>query len=85
MSTTVFLITAFSMFGTILGVFAMKYWSDAHQARSKAAATEAYQDLAQKAVTTQGQIALSLSTVQSDLAQIGARLASVEKVLKEVG
>ena len=85
MSSTVFFTTTCLVLGAILLSLAMKYLSAAYQARARIASDNAYQDLAQKAVTAQGQIALTLSTLQSDLSQVAARLASVEKMLKEVG
>ncbi len=70
---------------TILLVFGMKYFSAASQARSRLANENAYRELAQKAVAVQSGNAASLSAIQAELAQIGTRLAAVEKILKEVG
>ena len=85
MTTTLYLLTLTLPLATILIVFGMRYYAAVQQARERLAEDNAYQDLAQKAVTAQGQIALTLSTVQSDLSQVAGRLASVEKMLKEVG
>jgi hypothetical protein len=70
--------------GTILVIFAMKYISAAHQARSRALGEQAYRDLAEKAATVQTQSAASLSAMQVGLSEINVRLAAVEKILKAV-
>jgi hypothetical protein len=74
-----------SLFGTILVVFAMKYFSAAYQARQKAKGDEAYREIAQTAAAAQTETAASLSAMKTDLTAINTRLASVEKILKEVG
>jgi hypothetical protein len=73
------------VFGTIILVFAMKYFSAAYQARAKARADEAYRDLAQRAAAAQSESAASLTAMKSELAAINARLTAVEKILKDVG
>ena len=73
------------LFGTVLIIFAMKYISAAaFQARSRARSDDAYRELAEKAATVQAQSATSLSAMQTDLSEINARLAAVEKILKAV-
>ena len=85
MSTSVFCFTICAFVVTILIVAAMRYLSATNSARSKATSGEAYQELAQKAVAAQAEAAASISTLQRDLSDVGARLASVEKMLKDVG
>ena len=79
-----YLISLGLIFGTILAIFGMKYWSATQSARAKIAGEEGYRKLAADAVTAQSGNAATLCAIQSELAQIGTRLASVEKILKEV-
>jgi hypothetical protein len=74
-----------AVFGTILVVFAMKYFSAAYQARQKAKGDEAYRAIAQGAAAAQSETAASLSTMKTELAAINTRLSAVEKILKDVG
>jgi len=71
-------------FLTILVVFGMKYFSVGRRERARAASGDAYRDLAEKTVSAQAKITASLSSVQSDLADMKQRLAAVEKVLRQV-
>lgn len=82
---TIFLLVTILVLVTILLIFAMKYVSAAHQARLKTTSEDAYRDLAEKAVKAQTESAAALSSLQGNVAEISARLTSVEKVLKEVG
>jgi len=84
MEPFLYLLTLAVMAGTPLIIFGLKYWSAAYQARAKARADEAYRTLAQQAATTQSESAAALSAIQNDVAQIAARLAAVEKILKAV-
>jgi signal transduction histidine kinase len=78
MTDSTFFITILLILGTILIIFAMRYFSSMQQARSRIASDNAYRDVAEKAVTAQSEISAAL-------ADIRARLASVETILKEVG
>ena len=84
MREQLYLLTLLLPLGTVLLVFGMKYISAIYQARSRAVAENAYRDLAEKASSVQTQSAASLAAIQTTLADIGTRLAAVEKVLKEV-
>jgi 5-bromo-4-chloroindolyl phosphate hydrolysis protein len=66
--------------GTILLVFAMKYFSALWQARARIAQDHAYRDLAEKAVAAQS----DLSAIRSELSQVRSSLATIEKTLKQV-
>lgn len=70
---------------TVLLIFAMKYLSAALQARRGTMGEEAYRDLAERAVKAQAESAALLTALQGGVSDIGARLASVEKLLKDVG
>jgi Tfp pilus assembly protein PilO len=71
------LITAAALLVLLL-VFAMKYASALLQARARAASEACYRDLAAQALKSQEANAALLS-------DIAARLASLEKLLKDVG
>ena len=71
-------------FAVILIVFGMKYFSAGRQARLRFVSEGAYRELAEKAVAVQSASASSLATVQSDLADVRAKLAAIEKVLQQV-
>jgi hypothetical protein len=73
------------MFGTILFVFGMKYFSAVYAARARLANDTALQSLAEKAVAAQSENQASLTAIQAELAKVTASLAAVEKILKQVG
>lgn len=77
------LVTVLVLFSCIV-IFAMKYFSVARGARLQLAKEDAYRELAESAVKAQEDAAIALAGLGSTAAQIEARLASVEKVLKEV-
>ncbi len=69
---------------TILLIFAMKYFIGARTARMRITSDDAYRDLAARAVKSQEESAAALSGLKGSVSEIEARLARVEKVLKEV-
>ncbi|HXC55902.1 MAG TPA: hypothetical protein VNU97_11455 [Rhizomicrobium sp.] len=85
MSEHLYLVSLGLLFGTPLAIFGMKYWSATQQARARIADEGAYRRLAADAVTAQSGNAATLGAIQSELAEIKIRMASVEKILKEVG
>jgi preprotein translocase subunit YajC len=84
MSPLIFVTTLLVLFGTITLVFAMRYVSQAYQARAQAAQSQDYRKLASDAVTAQSGNAATLLAIQSELAEIKTRMTSVEKILKAV-
>ena len=84
MSEHVFFTTMGAILGTVLLVFGMKYLSAMRQAQSRVLAEDSYRKLAEKAVTSQSENAGLLAALQSDVAAIKTRLASVEQILKAV-
>jgi len=84
MSQSVYLLTIGLFLGTILIVFAMKYFATARQSQSRIANEDAFRDLAQKAVAAQSQNATALSAMQAEFSLFNTRLAAVEKILKAV-
>lgn len=71
MEEHVYLITLAAVFGTVIVVFGMRAFATVQQAKLRSAA--------------QTETAAALAAIQSTLADMQARLASVEKLLKDVG
>jgi hypothetical protein len=65
-------------------VFFMKYVSAVLQARVRLGQDEAYREIAARAAATQAELATTLLSFRSVLAEIQSRLAGVEKILKDV-
>jgi hypothetical protein len=84
MSETVYYITLAVIFGTALAIAAMKYISDAVQARSRIKGEAAYRDLVEKNAAAQFANAASLATIEAELSQVIRRLGALETILKEV-
>ena len=84
MSERVYLLTIFLPLATILLVFGMRYLSAVMQARARLASDEAYRHLAEKTAASQAAAATALASIDATLADLKARVASVEKILKEV-
>jgi signal transduction histidine kinase len=81
---SVFLLVTILVLVTIILVFAMKYFATARQASLRIASEDGYRALADRTVKAQEAGAELLRAINNGLAQIEARLANVEKVLKEV-
>jgi hypothetical protein len=84
MSEFVYLLTIGLFFGTILIVFAMKYFAVARQSQSRIANEDAFRELAQEGVAAQTQNATALAALQAEFSLFNTRLAAVEKILKAV-
>jgi hypothetical protein len=84
MSPQVYFITLATLFGTVLLIFGFKYGSAALQARSQGANDETYRALAQRAVAAESEHAASVATIMAELKQVGARLGTIETILKQV-
>lgn len=84
MQTTIYFITLAIIIGTILAVFGIRFLQASAVARADAVHTDAYRKLASDAVTAQAGNAATLSAIQSELAEIKTRMASVETILKAV-
>lgn len=84
MSEPLYLISVGLMLGTVIAIFAMKYFSSVRQAQARIAIENSYRELAQKAVAAQSENTASLSAIRAELAEIKSRLSAVEKILKEV-
>lgn len=81
---TIYFITLGALLGTIILVFSIRFLQASAIARADAAHSEAYRKLATDAVTAQAGNAATLSAIQSELAEIKARMAKVETILKTV-
>lgn len=84
MSPTIYFISMGAVLGTIILVFGIRFLQASAVAGADAAHTDAYHKLASDAVTAQAGNAATLSAIQSELAEIKTRMASVEKILKAV-
>jgi hypothetical protein len=84
MQPYIYFITLGVLFGTIIAVFGLRFLQASAVAGADAAHTDAYRKLASDAVTAQSGNAATLSAIQSELAEIKARMAGVEKILKAV-
>ncbi len=78
MNENVFLAAFFFPAAAAVLIFFMKYVSAVLQARVRLGQDEAYRELATRATDSQADMAAVLAEIQS-------RLATVEKILKDVG
>lgn len=85
METPVYFASIGMVLGTILGVFAMRYFAMVAQARARIAEDNAYRLTAERAVSTQAETATALDSMSATLLDVRTRLAAVEKMLKDVG
>jgi Tfp pilus assembly protein PilO len=79
-----FLILSVLAIVAVVMTAAMKYFVDARKANKDIAGTDAYRELAEKYAATQTAGAASLASIQADFADLKTRLASIEKVLRQV-
>jgi hypothetical protein len=84
MSEPIYLLTICLPLVTILLVFGMRHYAAVQQAKLRYANDEAYRQLAEQAVATQAETATALAGMTAALADVKARVALIEKVLKEV-
>ncbi|MBA5605706.1 hypothetical protein H3H36_10065 [Duganella sp. FT3S] len=84
MSESVFLITIILPLITVLAVFAMRYYAAIQQAKARLANDNAYRQIAEQAAAAQAETARRLTSMDATLTDLKSRLATVEKVLKEV-
>jgi hypothetical protein len=80
----IYFISMAAIVGTIIIVFAIRFLQALVVARTDAARTDAYRKLASDAVTAQAGNAATLAAIQSELAEMKTRVASVETILKTV-
>lgn len=81
---TMFLLVTALVLLTCVVIFAMKYFSVVRRAQLSHASDGAYRALAERAVRGQEEMMLVVTGLRATIEQVETRLASVEKVLKEV-
>ncbi|MGG1947818.1 hypothetical protein AB1286_23970 [Trinickia sp. NRRL B-1857] len=81
---TMFLLVTVLVLLTCLLIFAMKYFSVVRRAQLSHASDDAYRALAERAVKGQEEMMLVVTGLRATIEHVEKRLASVEKVLKEV-
>ena len=84
MAEHVYLLTLFLPLGTALLIFGMKYYAAVQQAKARLASDEAYRQVAEQAAAAQAETAATLAAINATLGDVKARLAVVEKILREV-
>jgi hypothetical protein len=84
MSESVFLITIILPLITIVAVFGMRSYAAIQQARARLANDNAYRQIAEQSAAAQTETARRLASIDAALGELKTRLATVEKVLKEV-
>lgn len=85
MAEHVYLITIGVAFGTVALVFGMRAFAAVQQAKARIAAEASWRTQAEQAATAQAETAAALNALRASLVDMQARLASVEKLLKDVG
>lgn len=84
MAEHVYLLTLFLPLATALIIFGMKYYAAIQQAKARLASDEAYRQVAEQAAAAQAETAATLAAMNATLGDVKARLAVVEKILREV-
>lgn len=84
MTVTLYLLTLCLPLATVLIVFGMRYFSAVQQAKARLANDDAYRRIAETATAAQTATAATLSSIEGSLVDVRTRLASVEKILKDV-
>jgi predicted negative regulator of RcsB-dependent stress response len=77
MAEHVYLLTLFLPLATVLIIFGMKYYASVQQAKARLASDEAYRQVAEQAAAAQAETAAALADLKT-------RLATIEKILREV-
>ena len=84
MSEPIYILSISLVFGTIALIFGMKYYASIRQARTRVLSEDAYRDIAAKSAAALSGTATALAAIQGEVAEIKARMAAVEKILKAV-
>lgn len=69
---------------TVLLVFAMKYWSAARRADMQIASANNYRDLAEQLLALQTASTGKLSSLESEVGDVKAKLTRIETILRDV-
>jgi len=84
MEEHVYLKTIGILFGTIILVFGMRAFASVQQARARIAAESSWRLAAENAAAAQTATAASLAAIEASMLDMKTRLASIEKLLKDV-
>jgi hypothetical protein len=84
MSENIFYAAFFFPAAAAVLIFFMKYLSEILQARVRLGQDETYRQIALKTANAQGEIAATLSSLGTSIAEIQSRLTVLEKILKDV-
>ena len=84
MEEHVYLITIGIAFGTLVLVFGMRAFASVQQARARIAAEASWRLIAESAAASQSETVAALAAIQASVLEMKTRLASVEKLLKDV-
>ncbi len=85
MAENVYLATITLFLGAFVLVFAMKYGSAALTARAKLADEVAHRTLAERSAAIEADTAAALAAIRGDLARVAEGVATVERILRQVG
>lgn len=84
MSPVVYFASLSLIFGTIIAVFGMKYFSAAFAARARISSDESWKKLAESSAAAQSGNETALNAIRADVSRLAASLEAVEKILKQV-
>lgn len=84
MEEHVYLITIGIAFGTVVLVFGMRAFASVQQAKARMVAEASYRLTAENATAAQAETVAALTAIQASVSEMKGRLASVEKLLKDV-
>lgn len=84
MSVSVYLLTICLPLAAIVLVFGMRSYATIQQAKAHQANDNDYRQLAEQAAAAQAETARRLASMDAALGELKSRVATVEKVLKEV-
>ena len=84
MEEHIYLLTLAIAFGTVVLVFGMRAYASVQQAKARIASETSYRQAAEHAAAVQAETAAALTALQASVRDMQTRLASVEKLLKEV-
>ena len=84
MSETIYLLTICLPLATVLVIFGMKYFAASQQVKAQLANEDSYRQIAVNAAQAQADTANAVAAINGALTDMGARLAAIEKILKQV-
>ena len=85
MSEQIYIFTLLVIAATFILGFGMRYLASRQAAQARTSKEEAYRDLAANAAHAQGEAVAQLTGLRAELSGVSARLAAIEKMLRDVG